>query len=146
MGKLGSDDVHKQGKIIIKKLGPKGYHNEMIVYSKKLSYTPTLISHNPKTHTIKISLECCKTLKDIRVKDRKQYYPQIRKLFRQLKKDTGYYHKDLAPPNIIVNEKTGKVIFIDFADLIKKKKDMKEYLKKHKPHIYRFLETVGIIN
>lgn len=137
--------VKKQGKIITKKLGPKGYKNEMLVYSKKLSYTPTLISHNPKTHTIKISVECCKTLSRIPVKDREQYYPQIKKLFHQFKRDTGYYHNDLAPANIIVNEKTGKITLIDFEELSKNKKDMIEHSKKVRPHLYRFLNEVGII-
>jgi len=137
--------VKKSGKIITKKLGPKRYKNEMLVYSKKLSYTPTLISHNPKTHTIKISLECCKTLGRIPVKDRKKYYPQIKKLFNQFKKDTGFYHKDLAPSNIIVDEKRGKITFIDFEELSKDKKEVIEHSKKVRPHLFRFLNDAGII-
>tara|TARA_Y100001972_G_C7501950_1_gene254009 strand:+ start:64 stop:498 length:435 start_codon:yes stop_codon:yes gene_type:complete len=137
--------VRKSGKIITKKLGKKGYKNEMMVYSKNLSYTPRLISHNDKSNTIKISLECCKTLSRIPVKDRKKYYPQIKKLFNQFKKDTGFYHKDFAPKNIIVDEKRGKITLIDFEELSKDKKDVIEHNKKVRPSLFRFLNDAGII-
>tara|TARA_Y100001973_G_C5203934_1_gene339947 strand:- start:1648 stop:2085 length:438 start_codon:yes stop_codon:yes gene_type:complete len=138
--------VKKQGKIITKKLGAKGYKNEMMVYSKKLPYTPTLISHNPKTKEIKIALECCKTFKQIPKKDKPKYYPQIKKTFNQFKRDTGFYHKDLAPSNIIVNEKTGKITLIDFEKLATTKKEVIDDSQKvNRIKVFRLLTASGII-
>ena len=122
-GGSGASITKKDNVITKKKLGKKRYENELMVYRKRLSYTPKLISADDKNRVIKISYECCKTLTQIPMKDRVKYYPKIKELYNRFKKDTGYYHDDLQPRNIIVNEKTGKITLIDFAQIVKTKKE-----------------------
>lgn len=138
MIKGGNADVSKKGNIVTKKkLGKKSYENELMVYKKKLSYTPKLISADDKNRVIKISYECCKTLNKIPKQDRDKYYPKIKELYNRFKRDTGYYLNDLYGGNIIVNEKTGKIILIDFSNLVKTKQERSQ-------RVAPFLKLIGI--
>ena len=125
MNKGGSSaTITKKDTVVSKKFrSKKQYDNELMVYKKNLSYTPKLISSDDKNRVIKISYECCKTLTKIPMKDRDKYYPKIKELYNRFKRDTGYYHNDLWSLNVIVNEKTGKIIFIDFAQIVKTKNE-----------------------
>ena len=138
MIKGGNADVSKKGNIVTKKkLGKKSYENELMVYRKRLSYTPKLISADDKNRVIKISYECCKTLNKIPKQDRDKYYPKIKELYNRFKRDTGYYLNDLFGGNIIVNEKTGKIILIDFSNLVKTKQERSQ-------RVAPFLKLIGI--
>lgn len=121
---FSSATLTKKDKVVTKKFrSKKQYENELLVYKKKLSYTPKLISYDDKNRVIKISYECCKTLSQIPVKDRVKYYPKLKELYNRFKKDTGYYHNDFWSRNIVVNEKTGKITIIDFGNIVKTKKE-----------------------
>lgn len=135
-----SATITKKDKVVSKKFrSKKQYDNELMVYRKRLSYTPKLISADDKNRVIKISYECCKTLGQIPMKDRDKYYPKIKELYNRFKRDTGYYHNDLWSLNVIVNEKTGKIIFIDFANIVKTKNE-----RTKKKAIVNFLKQIGI--
>ena len=99
------------------------YLNELIIYSKKLSYTPKLISKDDNKRQITISYECCEPLTKLSKKEQQKYYPDLKKLYYKFKKDTGYYHDDFASKNLIVNKKTGKITLIDFGLIVTNKKD-----------------------
>ena len=130
--------VTKKDNVITKKFrSKKQFENELLVYKKRLSYTPKLISHDDKNRVIKISYECCKRLSQLPKKDKVKYYPKLKELYNRFKKDTGYYHNDLANNNVIVNEKTGKIILIDFSNIVKTKSELSKGQ-------LTYLKTIGI--
>jgi tRNA A-37 threonylcarbamoyl transferase component Bud32 len=124
MSRIGSYQVFKKGNVVTKKNMPLSkYLNELIIYSKKLSYTPKLISKDDNKRQITISYECCEPLTKLSKKEQQKYYPDLKKLYYKFKKDTGYYHDDFASKNLIVNKKTGKITLIDFGLIVTNKKD-----------------------
>jgi tRNA A-37 threonylcarbamoyl transferase component Bud32 len=124
MSRIGSYQVFKKGNVVTKKNIPLSkYLNELIIYSKKLSYTPKLISKDDNKRQITISYECCEPLTKLSKKEQQKYYPDLKKLYYKFKKDTGYYHDDFASKNLIVNKKTGKITLIDFGLIVTNKKD-----------------------
>ena len=124
MSRIGSYQVFKKGNVVKKKNMPLSkYLNELIIYSKKLSYTPKLISKDDNKRQITISYECCEPLTKLSKKEQQKYYPDLKKLYYKFKKDTGYYHDDFASKNLIVNKKTGKITLIDFGLIVTNKKD-----------------------
>ena len=138
------DNVEKTGDRV-KKTGSsqKVFDNEMLVYKKRLSYTPKLISHDHEKRDFVISYECCIPLTKVPKREREFYYPQIKKLFYRLKKDTGFYHADFAPKNIIVNTKTKKVKLIDFGMLAKDFEEVSK-VRRSRNEINNLLNEVGI--
>lgn len=127
-------DVFKSGDTITKKLGIKSYDNELLVYKKKLSYTPKLLKNDDKKRTIKITYECCMKFSKLPKKERELYYPKIKKLFYRFKRDTGFYHGDLAMTNVLVNPKSKKITFVDFTHLTKNKDEALFGMKHYKPN------------
>ena len=124
MSRIGSYQVFKKGNVVTKKnMSLSKYLNELIIYSKKLSYTPKLISKDDNKRQITISYECCEPLTKLSKKEQQKYYPDLKKLYYKFKKDTGYYHDDFASKNLIVNKKTGKITLIDFGLIVTNKKD-----------------------
>lgn len=127
------------------KLSKNSYDNEMMVYKKRLSYTPKLISHNSEKKEITISYACCVPLSKISKREKEFYYPQIKKLFYRFKKDTGYYHGDFAPKNIMVNPETKKIKLIDFSVL---QKDFDNVVKMARNRRYgneNLIRDVGVL-
>ena len=139
----GDGKVVKTDNKIKKTMGQKGYDNEIMVYKKRLSYTPKLISSDDNKNEIIISYECCIPFTKIPKREKEFYYPQIKKLFYRFKRDTGFYHGDFAPKNIIVNTKTKKVKLIDFEKLIKDFDDVKKERRRFS-HIDNLLNDAGI--
>ena len=117
----------------------------MMVYKKRLSYTPKLISHNDKKNEITISYECCVPFTKIPKREKEFYYPQIKKLFYRFKKDTGYYHGDFAPKNIMVNPETKKVKLIDFSALVKDFDRVVKIGRVRRMPIENLIRSVGIL-
>ncbi len=67
-------------------------------------------------------------------KEREEYYPKIKSLFYRFKRDTGFYHGDIAMTNILVNPKTKKITLVDFSHLTKDKKKALFGVKHSKPN------------
>ena len=145
MTKLKSNVVKVGGRVTKKVATQNYYDNEMMVYKKRLSYTPKLISHNDKKNEITISYECCVPFTKIPKREKEFYYPQIKKLFYRFKKDTGYYHGDFAPKNIMVNPETKKVKLIDFGILQKDFDKIIKVGKVRRMNVENLIRSVGIM-
>ena len=71
-----------------------------------------------------ISYVCCKRWGELSKEQKEKYKDQLKKLFFRFKKDTGYYHGDFAPKNIMVDTEKDKIYLIDFARLMETKDEL----------------------
>lgn len=108
---------------------PKGrmkFERELSIYKKKLNYIPRLVSYNPKLLEIVMKNVGVSLLDKYRPKDRKKYLEDMKKLHKRFLKDTGYYHNDVRYQNTL-EDKNGKLYFIDFEKIDRKLKDSFNY-------------------
>ena len=122
----------------------KRYEKELMIYKMNLPYVPKLISHNDKNMILMIRRKCCKNFSDIPHQHRKKYYPALRELYHNFKRDTGYYHNDYKPDNIIVDQ-NGKLWLIDFENIGSTKQDRQSHTDHNNKRIEQFHRKIGLI-
>lgn len=91
----------------------KKYENEKMIYQMNLPYVPKLKSFDDKNMVLVMENKCCKRLLDVPRQERARFNDKVKKLFLRFHKDTGYYHNDFFPLNIIV-DKNDNLFLIDF--------------------------------
>ena len=96
------------------------YENEKMIYDMNLPYVPKLISYNDKNMILQIKNQCCKTIAKLSPTQRKEYHTRLKDIYRQFRTDTGYYHNDFKPQNIIIDN-DDNLYLIDFESIGKKR-------------------------